>query len=149
SRADLLQIPGVGEARYHQAAGFLKIHDGGNPLDETWVHPESYPVVQQLLTELGFAPEALADQAKVAELREKRTALPIEDTSNRLKVGQPTLRDIIETLSRPGRDPRDDRPQPIFKKGVLKLEDLQPGMELKGIVLNVVDFGAFVDIGLK
>src|SRR5207249_2812653 len=86
---------------------------------------------------------------KVEEVREKLKGLSPEEVCKRLEVGLPTLRDIIEALSRPGRDPRDDLPPPIFKKGVLKLEDLQPGMELKGTVLNVVDFGAFIDIGLK
>src|SRR5262249_46481599 len=83
------------------------------------------------------------------QLREKLRAINLEETCNRLKIGLPTLKDILDGLERPGRDPREDLPPPIFKKGVLKLEDLQPGMELKGTVLNVVDFGAFVDIGLK
>jgi uncharacterized protein len=148
-REQLLQVPGIGDARYTQAAGFLKIQGGDFPLDQTWIHPESYPAALQLLSELGYSPEALNDKDKTAELREKLKTLSPEELAQRLNVGTPTLRDMIEALARPGRDPREDLPPPVFKKGVLKLEDLQPGMELKGTVLNVVDFGAFVDIGLK
>lgn len=149
SREQLMQIPGVGPARYTQAAGFLKIRGGDNPLDYTWIHPESYPVAQRLITDLGFSPAALEDKQQSEALREKLKELAPEEVSTRLEVGMPTIRDILEALARPGRDPREDLPQPIFKKGILKLEDLQSGMELKGTVLNVVDFGAFVDIGLK
>src|SRR5205085_11213331 len=134
--------------RYVQAAGFLKVF-GEDPLDRTWIHPESYPVARQLLTELGSTPEALIDANQTNELREKFHSLSPAEVSARLQVGEPTLRDMLDALSKPGRDPREDLPPPIFKKGILRLEDLQPGMELKGTVLNVVDFGAFVDIGLK
>jgi uncharacterized protein len=149
NREQLRQVPGIGEARYIQAAGFLKIIGGDNPLDRTWIHPESYPVAERLLSELGYTPTVLEDKEKTAELREKLKGLSPDEVSARLAVGVPTLRDILDALARPGRDPRDDLPPPIFKKGVLKLEHLQTGMELKGTVLNVVDFGAFVDIGLK
>jgi uncharacterized protein len=149
SREQLMQVPSIGPARYVQAAGFLKLPGGGDPLDVTWIHPESYPVARRLLTDLGYGPEALHDPQKAQELREKLKALSPEEVSARLEVGLPTLRDILDALERPGRDPREDLPPPIFKKGILKLEDLQPGMELKGTVLNVVDFGAFVDVGLK
>lgn len=149
SREQLMQIPGVGPARYTQAAGFLKIRGGYNPLDYTWIHPESYPIAQRLITDLGFNTNALEDRQQSEALREKLKELSPEEVSTRLEVGVPTIRDILDALARPGRDPREDLPQPIFKKGILKLEDLQPGMELKGTVLNVVDFGAFVDIGLK
>jgi len=149
NREQLMHVPGVGPARYVQAAGFLKIPGGDEPLDVTWIHPESYPVARQLLGELGYAPDALADRARIDELREKLKALPPEETATRLQVGVPTVKDILEALARPGRDPREDLPAPVFKKGILKLEDLHAGMELKGTVLNVVDFGAFVDIGLK
>jgi uncharacterized protein len=149
NREQLRQVPNIGDARYIQAAGFLKIIGGDNPLDRTWIHPESYPVAQGLLSELGYTPAVLEDKEKTAELREKLKGISPEEVSARLAVGAPTLRDILDALARPGRDPREDLPPPIFKKGVLKLEDLQPGMELKGTVLNVVDFGAFVDIGLK
>ncbi len=148
SREQLLQVPGIGPARYVQAAGFLKI-SGDEPLDRTWIHPESYSIARQLLAELGYGPQVLEDRQQNAELREKLKTLSPEEVSARLQAGLPTVRDIIDALSRPGRDPREDLPAPVFKRGVLKLEDLQPGMELKGTVLNVVDFGAFVDIGLK
>ncbi len=149
AREQLLQVANIGPARYEQAAGFLRITDGDNPLDMTWIHPESYPVAQRLLGELGYGPEVLRDKPKTQELREKLKTLSPEEVGARLQIGLPTLRDILDALARPGRDPREDLPPPIFKKGILKLEDLKPGMELKGTVLNVVDFGAFIDIGLK
>jgi uncharacterized protein len=149
NREQLLQVPGIGPARYVQAAGFLKIAGGDNPLDETWIHPESYAIAQRLLSELSADAQALRDSRRVAEIQVKLKACSAAEMSGRLEAGVPTLRDIFDALSRPGRDPREDLPQPIFKKGVLKLEDLRAGMELKGTVLNVVDFGAFVDVGLK
>jgi uncharacterized protein len=149
SREQLLHVPSIGPGRFVQAAGFLKIMDGDNPLDQTWIHPESYQAAQQLLSELGAPSEALRVKQQTEELSQKLKGLNPEEISERLQVGLPTLRDIFEALGRPGRDPRDDLPPPVFKKGILRLEDLQPGMELKGTVLNVVDFGAFVDVGLK
>jgi len=149
SRDQIQQIEGVGPVTYTQAAGFLRIHDAANPLDNTWVHPESYETATKLLEKLGFALESLKDKDQVTQLREKLNALDLEATATELGVGVPTLDDICAALARPGRDPREDLPKPIFKRGILKLEDLQAGMELKGTVLNVVDFGAFVDIGLK
>src|SRR5262249_38174832 len=148
-REQLLEVPGIGEARFIQAAGFRKIQGRAHALDRTWIHPESYPVARQVFTELGYGPEALDDNQKVEELRERLKTVSPEEVGARLQVGTPTARDILEALARPGRDPREDLPPPIFKKGILKLEDLQLGMELKGTVLNVVDFGAFIDIGLK
>jgi len=149
SREQLLQVPGIGEARFVQAAGFLKVLTGNNPLDQTWVHPESYEATRQLLGELGLTVEDLRDKTKLEELNTRLQGINVDETAARLQLGSPTLRDIITALARPGRDPREDLPPPIFRKGILKLEDLQQGMELKGTVLNVVDFGAFVDIGLK
>lgn len=149
NRDQLKQVNGIGEQRYIQAAGFLKIQNSENPLDNTWIHPESYPVTTQILQDLGFSPEALTKPDSLEELRKKIGTVNPEELSTRLGIGLPTIKDILESLSRPGRDPREDLPPPIFKKNVLKLEDLNPGMELKGSVLNVVDFGAFVDIGLK
>ncbi len=148
SREQLMQVPNIGPARYTQAAGFLKIA-GDNPLDRTWIHPESYGVTQRILGELGYGPEVVGDRGRADELQGKLKGLSPEELAQRLEVGAPTVRDILEALARPGRDPREDLPPPIFRKGILKLEDLTPGMELKGTVLNVVDFGAFVDIGLK
>jgi protein Tex len=150
SRDQLKSIPGIGEKRYEQAAGFLKLTTSEDPLDATWIHPESYSIARQVLTDLGFAVEDLKDAAKLGELREKLNTVDIEEVAKRLNApGVATIKDIFDSLARPGRDPREDLPPPIFKKGILKLEDLSNGMELKGTVLNVVDFGAFVDIGLK
>ncbi len=148
-RRQLLEINGIGEQRFIQAAGFLKIRDGGNPLDATWIHPESYDVAEQILKDLGYTPESLRDRERLAELREKLKTVSAEEVAQRLNAGLPTVKDILDALARPGRDPREDLPPPTFKKSILKIEDLQLGMELKGTVLNVVDFGAFIDIGLK
>jgi protein Tex len=148
-REQLKDVPSIGPVKWVQAAGFLKILGGDELLDATWIHPESYTVARQLLSELGYAPPDIQDPHKNGELRQKLDALPIEEVAARLQIGLPTLKDIVEALKRPGRDPREDLPPPVFKKGILKLEDLQPNMELRGTVLNVVDFGAFIDIGLK
>jgi uncharacterized protein len=149
NREQLLQLPGMGATRFVQSAGFLKIHGGDNPLDSTWIHPESYVLTHKILADLGYGPDVVEDKTRADEFRTKlKTVAPV-DLAGRLGAGVPTVADILDNLARPGRDPREDLPPPIFKKGILKLEDLQPGMELKGTVLNVVDFGAFVDIGLK
>jgi len=148
-REQLKDVPSIGPVKWVQAAGFLKILGGDETLDATWIHPESYPVVRQLLGELGHGPADIQDAQKNGELRQKLDTLPMDEVAGRLQIGLPTLKDIIEALKRPGRDPREDLPPPVFKKGILKLEDLQPNMELRGTVLNVVDFGAFIDIGLK
>jgi uncharacterized protein len=149
NREQLINVPSIGPVRFIQAAGFLKIVGGENPLDRTWIHPESYAIARQLLIDLGYGPEVLEQKEKNAELQEKLKSVAPEEVAARLQIGVPTLCDILEALARPGRDPREDLPPPIFRKGILKLEDLQPGMELRGTVLNVVDFGAFMDIGLK
>jgi uncharacterized protein len=149
TREQLMSVTGMGPTRYTQAAGFLKIPTASNPLDRTWIHPESYTLTRQILSELGSDPDALEAKERIDELREKLKSISPEEVAVRMQVGAPTVRDILDALSRPGRDPREDLPPPIFKKGILKLEDLQPQMELKGTVLNVVDFGAFIDIGLK
>ncbi|MFM8633803.1 MAG: Tex-like N-terminal domain-containing protein [Planctomycetia bacterium] len=148
SRQQLLEVPGFGEGAFVQAAGFLKISGGPNPLDATWIHPESYAIAQKVLERLGGTVEDLSTRQSAEALAAKAASLDLAALSAELGVGRMLLADIIEQLSRPGRDPREDLPQPFFKKGVLKLEDLQVGMELQGAVLNVVDFGAFVDIGL-
>jgi len=149
SRAQLMDVEGIGPATFTQAAGFLKIGDGQLPLDRTWVHPESYPAAEKLLEKFELTPDIVRDRDRLPELHAKLDEADIPALARDLEIGEPTLRDIFEALARPDRDPRDDLPKPIFKKGVLKLEDLTAGMELKGTVLNVVDFGAFVDIGLK
>jgi uncharacterized protein len=149
NREQLTKVEGIGPASFTQAAGFLKVRDGEHPLDRTWVHPESYPAAIALLEKFGFTPDIVGDKARLPELHAKLADADVPALAAELSIGEFSLRDIIEALGRPERDPRDDLPKPIFKKGVLKLEDLVPGMELKGTVLNVVDFGAFVDIGLK
>jgi len=131
-----------------QAVGFLKIPGGTNPFDSTWIHPESYPVAEQVLERLGGSVADLASRSQAEALAEKAAAVDLDSLARELGVGRLLLADIVEQLARPGRDPREDLPKPFFKKGVLKLEDLAVGMELMGSVLNVVDFGAFVDIGL-
>ena len=148
SRAQFLEVPGFGDAAYVQAAGFLKITGGSNPFDATWIHPESYAVAAKVLERLGGTPEDLTNRQRAGVLAEKASTLDLPALAAELGVGRLLLADIVDQLSRPGRDPREDLPQPFFKKGVLKLEDLEQGMELHGAVLNVVDFGAFVDIGL-
>jgi uncharacterized protein len=148
-RAQLTEVEGIGPATFTQAAGFLKLLDSEDPLDRTWVHPESYPAASKLVEKFGFTPDVVRDKVRLPELRTQLAQADLPALVAELEIGEFTLRDIIEALGRPDRDPRDDLPKPIFKKGVLKLEDLTAGMELKGTVLNVVDFGAFVDIGLK
>ena len=149
SRAQLRSVLGFGEAAFVQAAGFLKIVGGDNPLDITWIHPESYAAAGQLLERCGFQPADLQDKVKTAELAERLATADLAELATSAQVGALTLADIVAQLARPGRDPRESLPKPIFKKGILKLDDLMPGMELMGTILNVVDFGAFVDIGLK
>jgi len=144
-RKQLQKVPRLGAKAFEQCAGFLRITDGGNPLDRTPIHPESYDVVKRLLGEMGVKLAAVGSD----ELKEKLRAVQADDMAARLEVGVPTLRDIIDSLMRPGRDPRDELPPPIFHTDVLDIEDLKPGMELQGTVRNVVDFGAFVDIGIK
>ena len=149
NREQLKEVPGIGEATFVQAAGFLKITNGDNPLDATWIHPESYEPARRVMEKLGISPEQLTQPETLQPLSEKIAALDIRSLSQELGCGPLLLKDILQQLQRPGRDPREDFPPPIFKKGVLKMEDLEPGMELNGMVLNVVDFGAFVDIGVK
>jgi uncharacterized protein len=148
SRQQFLEVPGFGEAAFVQAVGFLKITGGVNPLDSTWIHPESYAVAEKVLERLGGSFEVLTSRQQAETLAEKAAGLDLPALAAELGVGRLLLADIVEQLARPGRDPREDLPKPFFKKGVLKLEDLEVGMELMGSVLNVVDFGAFVDIGL-
>ncbi len=147
-RRQLLDVPGIGAATFTQAAGFLKVVDGDDPLDATWIHPESYAVAQRLLAHAGVSSTAFRTDA-AAEICSRLDGMDVAALSAELDVGVPTLRDLIDALKRPGRDPRADLAGPIFKQDVLTMDDLEPGMELRGTVLNVVDFGAFVDVGLK
>ena len=150
SRQQLLEVNGVGKSTFTQAAGFLKISNGIEPLDQTWIHPESYEVARRVLQSLSLTPADVQSGDEKREIMQGRLKdVSVGQLSSELDVGQPTLKDILDALQRPGRDPRVDLPGPIFRSGVLKLDDLSAGMELTGTVLNVVDFGAFVDIGLK
>jgi uncharacterized protein len=148
SRKQLLDVPGVGPATFTQAAGFLKL-EGNDPLDNTWIHPESYEVARLLLTRCEVSPDLLRPGADRTPLRERLAAVEPSQLAQELTIGLPTLTDILDGLLRPGRDPRSDLPPPVFRRGVLSLDDIEVGMELQGTVLNVVDFGAFVDVGLK
>ncbi|CAG7647001.1 Tex family protein [Paenibacillus allorhizosphaerae] len=144
-RAQLQKVPRLGAKAFEQCAGFLRIGEGNSPLDNTPIHPESYDVVDKLFCELKLELSQLGS----AQLKEMLQRLEPEELAPKLGVGVPTLRDILDSLQRPGRDPREDVPAPIFRTDVLQIEDLSPGMELKGTVRNVIDFGAFVDIGIK
>lgn len=145
NRRQLTAVPRLGPKTFEQCAGFLRISSGENPLDTTPIHPESYELTYQLLELVG----ASLDEIGTPSLRSKLTQLDIERIAEELGAGVPTLKDIIEALLRPGRDPREDLPKPVFMTDVLSIEDIKSGMELKGVVRNVVDFGAFVDIGVE
>jgi RNA binding S1 len=149
TRKELLKVPKLGKVAFEQCAGFIRIPDGKNPLENTAVHPESYETAENLLQTIGYKVEDLKDKEKIAEFRKKLSCLNLEKTSKELNIGEMTLKDIIEELSKPGRDPREDMPKPILRQDVLKFEDLKEGMILTGTVRNVIDFGAFVDIGVK
>ena len=149
TRKELLKVPKLGKVAFEQCAGFLRIVDGTNPLEITAVHPESYDAAEKLLESVGFEKEDLRNKDKVIDLREKLKSVDIPKESKDLDIGELTLKDIVEELSKPGRDPRDEMPKPILRQDVLKFEDLKEGMILPGTVRNVIDFGAFVDIGVK
>ncbi len=145
-REELKKVKGLGEKTYQQAIGFLKIPDGDRPLDNTFIHPESYPVVERLFDYLDVQGDEKDLPARVEALRKESD---LSDLADLLEVGQPTLVDILESLAKPGRDPRDELPPPLLRQDVLSMEDLKEGMVLTGTVRNVVDLGAFVDIGVK
>ena len=149
TRKELLKVPKLGKVAFEQCAGFLRIVDGTNPLEITAVHPESYDAAEKLLESVGFEKEDLRNKDKVIDLREKLKSVNIAKESKDLDIGELTLKDIVDELSKPGRDPRDEMPKPILRQDVLKFEDLKEGMILPGTVRNVIDFGAFVDIGVK
>ncbi|MBY0219348.1 RNA-binding transcriptional accessory protein [Paenibacillus illinoisensis] len=145
NRRQLQKVPRLGAKTYEQCVGFMRISEGENPLDRTPIHPESYKVVDQLFKELQVELDKLGSKELSVLLSEQQP----EQLAVKLDVGVPTLRDILDSLQRPGRDPREEMPLPIFRTDVLKIEDLVEGMELQGTVRNVIDFGAFVDIGIK
>jgi len=141
SRKELKKVPKLGPAAFKQSAGFLRISTAENYLDRTAVHPESYDTAEKLMHLIGIGPEELGQGGTIPQVN-------IGELAEALKVGEPTLRDILEEFKKPARDPRDDLPQPVFKKGIMNMEDLKDNMEIQGVVRNVVDFGAFVDIGV-
>lgn len=148
-REQILQVKRLGQAAFTQAAGFLRIPGAENPLDNTSVHPESYELATRILALIGHKPADLNDKGALTDIHAALAKMNPEEVAHKLGAGAPTVRDIFDALSRPGRDPREDLPKPIFRTDVLSLEDLRTGMVLEGTVRNVVDFGAFVDIGVK
>ncbi len=133
----------------NSAQDSLEFLDGDNPLETTAVHPESYEATEKLLEKLGYNKQDLLDKEKLKEIKENVKSVDLKETSKELNIGELTLKDILEEISKPGRDPREEMPKPILRSDVLKFEDLKEGMELTGTVRNVVDFGAFVDVGVK
>lgn len=144
-RKQLQKVPRLGAKTFEQCVGFMRISEGVSPLDNTPIHPESYDVVDRLFRELRLDLGSLGSK----ELKDKLQHADVESLAQKLDVGVPTLRDILDSLQKPGRDPREELPPPIFRTDVLQIEDLTPGMQLQGTVRNVIDFGAFVDIGIK
>ena len=145
SRTELKKVPKLGPKAFEQCAGFMRIIGGKNPLDATAVHPESYDAAKALLEKLGFDTKDIA----AGTLKDIHKSISnIKALSTELGVGEMTLEDIVKELEKPGRDPREDMPKPILKSDVLEMKDLKPGMQLKGTVRNVIDFGAFIDIGV-
>ncbi len=149
SRKELLKVPKLGPSAFKQCAGFIRIFNGDNPLELTAVHPESYEASEKLLTSLGYSVDSLIQKESLEKLKEDLSKVDISKLAEELNIGVLTLKDIIDEISKPGRDPREEMPKPILRSDVLKFEDLQEGMELTGTVRNVIDFGAFVDIGVK
>ena len=148
-RKELLKVAKLGKSAFEQCAGFIRIFDGKNPLEVTGVHPESYEATEKLLQKIGYDKADLRDNDKLKEIRLKLAEVNVKETASEIGIGEPTLKDIIEELSKPGRDPRDEMPKPVLRSDVLKFEDLQENQILTGTVRNVTDFGAFVDVGVK
>ena len=149
SRAKLLKVPRLGQATFTQCAGFLRLQQGKNPLDNTPVHPESYPLAEAILKKLGFTLKDLTIRERLQALQSQVPQADAAALAMELEAGEPTVRDILGALAKPGRDPREDVPPPQTRKNIVKLSDITPGTVLKGTVHNVIDFGAFVDIGIK
>ncbi|WP_436513285.1 Tex family protein [Clostridium thermobutyricum] len=147
SRKELLKVKRLGQKAYEQCAGFLRVMESKNPLDNTGVHPESYKAAEELIVKLGYTMEDLKNKA-LNDIEERVKKIGLNNLAKELEVGEMTLSDIVKELQKPGRDPRDEMPKPILKTGVIELKDLKSGMELMGTVRNVSDFGAFVDIGV-
>lgn len=149
SRKQLLKVPRLGPAAFTQCAGFLRLNGAKNPLDNTSVHPESYELAERIIGELGFTLKDLQDKFQLEALQVKLPLVDVDKMAHKLDAGIPTVRDIIAALAKPGRDPREDLPAPLTRKHVVSLEDIKVGTVVKGTVHNVVDFGAFIDFGLK
>ena len=147
SRKELLKVKRLGQKAFEQCAGFLRVMESKEPLDNTSVHPESYNVATRLIEMLGYTKEDLKNR-KLDDINERVSEKGLNNIIKELEVGEITLKDIIKELQKPGRDPREDMPKPILKTGVVDIKDLTPGMVLMGTVRNVSDFGAFVDIGV-
>ena len=148
-RKELLDVYGFGPKTYQQAAGFLRIDSDADPFALTPIHPESYQEAEKILNKINYKPSDIRDNQILVEIRDKIKALDLLETAENLEIGVPTTKDIIKALQQPGRDPRESMPGPVFRKDILKLEDIEAGMVFTGKVRNIVDFGAFVDIGLK
>ena len=148
-RKELLKVPKLGKSAFEQCAGFIRVPEGKNPLEVTGVHPESYEAAEKLLNIIGYDKKDLADKDKIKDIRAKLAEIKIFEVSKQLGVGDMTLKDIVDELSKPGRDPREEMPKPVLRSDVLKFEDLREGQILTGTVRNVIDFGAFVDVGVK
>ena len=142
-------MPRLGPAAFTQCAGFLRIHNGKSPLDDTPVHPESYDLAKKILEKLGFGLEDLKDREKLARLAARRKQVDEARLARELEAGEPTVHDILDALVAPGRDPRADLPAPLTRQNIVKLSDIKVGTILRGTIRNVTDFGAFVDIGIK
>ena len=149
SRKELLKVSRLGPTAYTQCAGFLRINGATCPLDNTPVHPESYPLAEQILAELGFSLEDLADKNKLDLLKAKIKLVDIDKLATKLNAGVFTVKDILDALTKPGRDPREDLPAPLTRQNIIKLEDIKVGTIMHGTVRNITDFGVFVDIGIK
>ena len=149
SRKQLLKVPRLGPSAFTQCAGFLRLNGAKNPLDNTSVHPESYELAERIIGELGFTLKDLQDKSQLEALQVKLPLVDVDKMAHKLDAGIPTVRDIIAALAKPGRDPREDLPAPLTRKHVVSLEDIKVGTVVKGTVHNVVDFGAFIDFGLK
>ena len=149
SRKQLLKVPRLGPAAFTQCAGFLRLNGANNPLDNTSVHPESYELAERIIGELGFTLKDLQDKSQLEALQVELPLVDVDKMAHKLDAGIPTVRDIIAALAKPGRDPREDLPAPLTRKHVVSLEDIKVGTVVKGTVHNVVDFGAFIDFGLK
>ena len=148
-RKQLLKVPKLGKTAYTQCAGFIRVPNGKNPLEITAVHPESYEAAEKLLDSIGFNKNDLLDKEKLSTIKQKLSQVDLHKKAEELGIGELTLKDIIDELKKPGRDPRDEMPKPVLRADVLKFEDLRDGMVLTGTVRNITDFGCFVDVGVK